>query len=580
MKLWQRLLEFAIEIGKDAVVETIWSTGFITPEFRSKSGRFFAPLHFASERNKPTIFRSILAKDNVDPNVLEMSKIVRSRGRLGPRETLFTEETPLICASGAGHLSIVKILLEHKDIDVNRSDYEGKTALIRAAENGKEDVVALLIKREDIVLDSRCKKNGNAFVYSAKHSQRVKSALAVMKLLHATGKLDIRSTIEGVSAVGWAAKEGNCEKLQFLFELGFDPDENEVETKGKTPLITATVHSATDVVQLLLSTGRVNVNGTDRTDHTALAHAIRSMGHRLCRRTECGLVEIVGILLSVHDIDINRKYRNSGQNVLALLCSKNHLMSFEIDHSDHVNHPSTRHFYSLKREKALWHQKNCDRLILELLLSQKLLEVDAEDNNGRTPLSLAAQMRGPNILEILIFEMLVSRGSTEVHFNSRDEKGRTPLSWAVETRYTSSASTLQSVQDQISPLQQLLQLQFVDPNLKDLSGKSPLLWAAEIFKPAAMVAFLCCEWVDIFVRDSNGDGLMEYLFKHRPVRIEVPLIQDLYELRKSRMATEPLRYEEYKQWLEENTGPVLGWTSEEHDLILGPLDWDGSGDEI
>ena len=52
--------------------------------------------------------------------------------------------TALMWASGYGDANIVKILLGHKDIDVNAGDSYGYTASYWASKNGHDDVVELL----------------------------------------------------------------------------------------------------------------------------------------------------------------------------------------------------------------------------------------------------------------------------------------------------------------------------------------------------------------------------------------------------------------------------------------------------
>ena len=53
--------------------------------------------------------------------------------------------TVFMWASRDGHIGVVKLLLEHKDTDVNDKNSDGNTALIWASRNGHADVVELLL---------------------------------------------------------------------------------------------------------------------------------------------------------------------------------------------------------------------------------------------------------------------------------------------------------------------------------------------------------------------------------------------------------------------------------------------------
>lgn len=54
--------------------------------------------------------------------------------------------TPLITAIQSRHIDIVKMLLEHKDIDLSICDGSGMNALMHAKKEGRQDIVELLFK--------------------------------------------------------------------------------------------------------------------------------------------------------------------------------------------------------------------------------------------------------------------------------------------------------------------------------------------------------------------------------------------------------------------------------------------------
>ncbi|KAI9666582.1 MAG: hypothetical protein M1821_004518 [Bathelium mastoideum] len=99
--------------------------------------------------------------------------------------------------------------------------------------------------------------------------------------------------------------------------------------------------------------------------------------------------------------------------------------------------------------------------VVKLLLSIADIEVNSMNEDGRTPLSWAAECGHQGIVQLLL-EM------SQVDVDSKDtEEGRTPLSWATENGHEGI-------------VQLLLKTGQVDVDSKDTKdGRTPLSWAAE-----------------------------------------------------------------------------------------------------
>ena len=61
-----------------------------------------------------------------------------------------TDRTPLSWAAQYGHGSIVQMLIEKDDVDINTKDIFGMTPLSAAAEMGHDAVARQLIQRGDV----------------------------------------------------------------------------------------------------------------------------------------------------------------------------------------------------------------------------------------------------------------------------------------------------------------------------------------------------------------------------------------------------------------------------------------------
>jgi ankyrin repeat protein len=118
------------------------------------------------------------------------------------------------------------------------------------------------------------------------------------------------------------------------------------------------------------------------------------------------------------------------------------------------------------------------------LLLEKGAELEFKDNDGRTPLSLAAGYRHEAVVKLLLMKAGVDP-------NSYDKHGRTPLWWA-------AASGHEAV------VRLLLAKDGVDPDSKDKYGRTPLWCAAAKGHEAVMKLLLMKRSVDPDSKDSFG----------------------------------------------------------------------------
>ena len=135
-----------------------------------------------------------------------------------------------------------------------------------------------------------------------------------------------------------------------------------------------------------------------------------------------GRVEIVRLLLTRDDVDMNSKDKN-GRSPLSYAAENRHLG------------------------------------VVQLFLAQVGIDVDAKDGYGRSPLSHAA--RNGHLGVVQLFSVRV-----EVHVNAKDEDGRSPLSYAAENGH-------------LGVVQLFLARVGIDVDAKDGYGQSPLSHAAD-----------------------------------------------------------------------------------------------------
>jgi ankyrin repeat protein len=87
--------------------------------------------------------------------------------------------TALMYASQEGHAEVVKMLIQHKNIDINQQNENGKTALMLASERGHEDIVKMLLEKENIEINQGDKDGWTALMLASRkgHDKIVKMLL-------------------------------------------------------------------------------------------------------------------------------------------------------------------------------------------------------------------------------------------------------------------------------------------------------------------------------------------------------------------------------------------------------------------
>ncbi|MBI3553386.1 MAG: ankyrin repeat domain-containing protein [Elusimicrobia bacterium] len=124
-------------------------------------------------------------------------------------------ETPLMIAASAGHLPVVKVLID-KGARINEAGYRGETALMRAADHGRAEVVEYLV-------------------------------------LH--GAAAVAKGVQGSTALHYAAQGGRLDIAKAVLDHGADVNAPDSMTLGRTPLGIAAYFGDTEMARLLLERG-------------------------------------------------------------------------------------------------------------------------------------------------------------------------------------------------------------------------------------------------------------------------------------------------------------------------------------
>jgi ankyrin repeat protein len=214
-------------------------------------------------------------------------------------------------AARAGHETIVQLLLETGQVDVESKDTAyGRTPLSWAANRGHEAVVRLLLKTGQVNVESE-----DAFYSRTPLSWAAEGGHeAVVRLLLKTGQVNVESEdpIYGRTPLSWAANRGHEAVARLLLETGEVDVESKDTTYGRTPLSSAAENGHDAVVRLLLNTGHVDVDSKDDLGQTPLSRA-----------SEGGHEAVVRLLLEIGKADFRSK-DNIGRTPLSWATEEGH----------------------------------------------------------------------------------------------------------------------------------------------------------------------------------------------------------------------------------------------------------------
>jgi len=168
---------------------------------------------------------------------------------------------PLVAAAKTGRLNIVRRLLKHRDININASEYLLETAISIAAKEGHWDVVEFLLSQEGIDLSAGATPVLHSAVAHGK-------GLLVEKLI-ARDDVDINClSYSGRTAAVVAGAHGKLAILQALLS------HTSIQLNGLAlPLVEAAAEGHEEVVRWLLSRSDIDVNQIDGYGYTAVGKA-------------------------------------------------------------------------------------------------------------------------------------------------------------------------------------------------------------------------------------------------------------------------------------------------------------------
>ncbi|XP_033618023.1 2-5A-dependent ribonuclease isoform X2 [Fukomys damarensis] len=243
--------------------------------------------------------------------------------------------------------------------NVNFQEEEGGwTPLHNAIQGGSKDIVDLLL---DYGADPHQRKNNGAtsFIIAG-----IEGNVELLRLFLSKGADVNEYDSNGFTAFMEAAEHGNVEALKFLYENGANvnlhretkDDQKLLGKGGGTALMDAAKRGHIDVLRILLEKMNAEVNACDNMGRSALIHGIQSSPDEKVKDITCLLLD--------HGADVCLRGERE-KTPLILAVERKHIG------------------------------------LVQLLLEQKHIEIDAKDGKGRTALLVAVNLNMKAIVKLL-----------------------------------------------------------------------------------------------------------------------------------------------------------------------------------
>lgn len=376
--------------------------------------------------------------------------------------------TPLMEAILSVDIKATTLLLDSGLVDVNWKDEQNQTPLHHAATTLHSlDIFASLLEKITIACDEMDQYGytplllGLNFMSSHYHACSQHSALRANLLQAAQwllngGKVNPnRTDQEGDSALAYAARQGYSALVELLINVP-DVEINSRNKGGKTPIFHAVKARKTETFTLLLENEHTSLDLEDHSGRNTLSYAVESM---------------------------------EPQDVAKLIQKPN----VGLDKQD--NSLRTPLSYSVRRSGD----------VAQILLDTNDVDPFLKDNEGRSPVSYAAEYRHTNA-----FERLWMFDNKSNRWNDPDSRYRTPLSYAAQ--YNPTAVRL------------LLDSPHVARHQADCDGRTPLSYAAQ-HDPSAVRLLLDDSRITLNQADCNGRTPLSYAAQHNPTAVKL-LLED------------------------------------------------------
>ncbi|KAJ5723597.1 hypothetical protein N7488_001632 [Penicillium malachiteum] len=332
----QTPLSYAARSGLETVVKWLLDRGKVNVNSKDRNDQ--TPLHFAAESGNENVVKMLVDTGEIDDIDLKgykdrsplwlaasdghanVVKFLLGTGKVDPDSRDFRNCSPLLAAAAYGHVSIVKLLLDTKAVEVDaKESTEQRTALSLAAEDGSPAIVKLLLETGEVDVETRDPRYERPpLLWALWNEKCFPEQEFVVHMLVETGKADVNARDSvGLTALLLAAGRGTPGVVKYLLETGLVDDVNTPGYRDRTSFGIAVFSKHREVMKLLLSTGKVEV---DTPFNDGLIP--------LLWLAKCGFEDIIQLIVNDYGADCNAR-APTGDTALSIAASNGHVKVVE-----------------------------------------------------------------------------------------------------------------------------------------------------------------------------------------------------------------------------------------------------------
>ena len=192
-------------------------------------------------------------------------------------QSLTTDEIQLMThAKSSSKQDFNKFLSDHKGINLNCQNSNGKTPIMLAAENRNYDVVDILLSQSGIKLNEQDKDGKTLLMYIIRNGESETNKTYLKKLLNDKNVAKIVTDSNGDSALTFAINSGHTELAKIILEYFKKISLSDATNKNcDNPLICAVKKGNKEMVKILLNAG-AKVDHQNAKGETALICAVKA----------------------------------------------------------------------------------------------------------------------------------------------------------------------------------------------------------------------------------------------------------------------------------------------------------------
>ena len=320
-----------------------------------------------------------------------------------------TQDEYYLQAAGRGDFTTVEAMVRQKEVEVDAEDTLGLTALIRAAERGDKQMTAYLLSMGADVNKHATRTGENPLLNATENAH-----LEVIELLLEKGADVNKGDLRGKTPLLEAAQQKNTWlALKFIKE---GADINHQNIWGQTALMRSVLNQNKELSEILIEAG-INVNKQDEKGKTALHLAVENKdmelvtmlvdaGADLDMKTNVGKtpLETAFDLKDAQMFDfltrLGAKTNASCETSVASKVEEALLKEPIYQMKAVLNEKAS--IAKAAQEAVLEAVKTNDVLRLESCLSMPFIDVNHQDEKGKTALMVAAELSNKEVFETLI----------------------------------------------------------------------------------------------------------------------------------------------------------------------------------